>query len=145
MKKKGSPLKPNAMVSVGKRSDRPKGEALPSTAKRAKRARSDAKASTKACEFPPGVKAAIYERDGGRCVICGAPGAPNAHYIPRSQLGLGIVENGVTLCASCHRKYDHTGMRTAYGKIIRQHLDRFYPGFPDEDRVYHKLPKELRL
>ena len=103
------------------------------------------KASTKACEFTPEVKAAIYERDEGRCVICGAPGAPNAHYIPRSQLGLCIIETGVTLCAACHHDYYHTGIRKHHGQIIKIYLDGFYPDFPDEDRIYHKLPKELRV
>ena len=102
------------------------------------------KASTKACEFTPEIKATIYERDGGRCVICGAPGAPNAHYIPRSQLGLGIEQNIVCICRECHDKQHARG----YGELVRrrmkEHLDRFYPGFPDEDRVYHKLPKEMR-
>lgn len=71
----------------------------------------------------------------------GIPG--RALYSPVA--ALGIVENGVTLCRACHHDYDHTGMRRHHGQIIKMYLDGFYPDFPDEDRVYHKLPKELRL
>ena len=39
---------------------------------------------TKALSITPKVKKTVYERDGGRCVLCGSPhGLPEAHYIPR--------------------------------------------------------------
>ena len=100
---------------------------------------------SRALEFPPEVRAAMYERDEGLCVICGKLGIPNAHFIPRSQGGLGIEENGVTLCPDCHHGYDHSGAREYYEALIRQYLDSFYPDFPDEDRIYHKYPKEMRV
>lgn len=105
------------------------------------------KAMTKATDISREVKQAVAERDGGICIIpgCGCAGTPNAHYIPRSQGGLGIEENIVTLCPACHHDYDHTGMRRHHGQIIKIYLDGFYPGFPDEDRIYHRYPKELRV
>lgn len=37
------------------------------------------------------------ERDGGYCIVCGRPGSPWCHYIPRAHGGLGIAENIITL------------------------------------------------
>lgn len=104
------------------------------------------KASTKACEISPEVKCAVAERDGGICVICGRNvGLPEGHYIPRSKLGMGIPENVVCICRECHDKQHARG----YGELVRrrmkEYLEEKYPGFPDEDRVYHKYPEELRL
>ena len=68
----------------------------------------------KACDIPARVKREVWERDQGRCVLCGASvnTAPNAHYISRAHGGLGIPENIVTLCTgfgpgSCHDRYDN--------------------------------------
>ena len=93
---------------------------------------------TKALSIPPEVKQAVYERDEGSCVICGRAGNPNAHFIARSQGGLGIEENIVTLCPNCHRDYDISEKRSFYRELIREHLDTHYPNFSDEDRVYKK-------
>ncbi len=80
------------------------------------------------------VKMRVYERDKGRCVICDAPGAPNAHYISRAQGGLGIEENIVTLCTRCHREYDQTIHRGAYRIMIKRYLDHYYDT-EDSERV----------
>ena len=80
------------------------------------------------------VKEKVYIRDKGRCVICDAPGAPNAHYISRAQGGLGIEENIVTLCARCHREYDQTIHREAYRCMIKSYLDHHYD-MPDSKRI----------
>ena len=54
---------------------------------------------TKATSIPKSVKEAVYERDGGRCILCGRNnGEPVAHVIRRSQGGKGIEQNIVTLC-----------------------------------------------
>ena len=78
---------------------------------------------TKARDFDRNTKFAISERDSidgwPCCVFCGAA-APselawsNAHYIARSQGGLGIEQNGLTLCPICHRKYDQKWVETVY-------------------------------
>lgn len=93
---------------------------------------------TKALAIPAKVKERVFERDEGRCVICGKLGNPEAHYIARSQSGLGIEQNIVTLCRDCHRDYDNSYKRSFYRKIIKEHLDTHYPNFSDEDRVYKK-------
>ena len=93
---------------------------------------------TKATSIPIEVKKKVYMRDGGKCVVCGKPGLPNAHYIRRSQGGLGIEENVVTLCPECHHDYDNGFKREEIGAWLSEYLDKWYPDFPDEKRVYSK-------
>lgn len=55
------------------------------------------------------VRTKVLDRDKGRCIGCDnprTPPQPNAHIIPRSQGGLGIEENIVTLCVRCHNMWD---------------------------------------
>ena len=84
---------------------------------------------SKATDIPQKVKQAVWERDGGRCVICGNTHnvMPNAHFISRANGGLGIEENVVTLCTEltpnkCHRKYDFgtKAEREAIGEQIEE-------------------------
>lgn len=104
---------------------------------------------TKALAIPRAVKAAVGERDSveGRpcCVACGAP-APaenplaysNAHYVPRTQGGLGIEENVVTLCPGCHRLYDQSTHRGMYRKIICDYLRARYDNWKESKLTYQK-------
>ena len=80
----------------------------------------------KACDISQKVKKIVWERDGGKCVICGnsCNVMPNAHYISRAHGGLGIEENVVTMCSEftdnqCHRKYDF-GTKAEREKIKKQ-------------------------
>ena len=42
---------------------------------------------TRRLDITPRVKEEVWERDGGRCILCGtSEAAPNAHYIARSYL-----------------------------------------------------------
>lgn len=95
----------------------------------------------RACDFTPDEKQAIYERDGGLCVLCGRPGAPNAHYISRAQGGLGIEENGLTLCHACHMRYDQTEARPMLRVVFRKYLSAKYRGWNEENLVYKKYNK----
>ena len=96
------------------------------------------KKRTKALMIPPEVKAKVWERDGGRCIVCGSRNAAaNAHYIARSHGGLGIEENVLTLCAECHRKYDQTTARRTLRPFFRGYLQKMYPGW-DESRLIYK-------
>lgn len=102
---------------------------------------------TKARDFDRKTKFAIAERDSidgwPCCVYCGAA-APdtiawsNAHYIARSQGGLGIEWNGLTLCPICHRKYDQTTARKEMREFFREYLRMFYFGWNEEDLIYRK-------
>lgn len=95
---------------------------------------------TKATGIPQHVKEAVFERDGGRCVRCGrVKGAfPNAHFIPRSQGGLGIEENILTLCWPCHYEYDNSANRGKLREEFRQYLMRKYPDWDEQELTYRK-------
>lgn len=100
---------------------------------------------TKARAFTEDAKTAIAERDRHEgwpcCVYCGAA-APeklawsNAHFISRAQGGLGIPENGLTLCPACHRKYDQTTARREMRNFFREYLKSKHPGW-DESKLYY--------
>ena len=93
---------------------------------------------TKECTICQAVKETVYKRDRGQCVLCGKPGLPEAHYIPRSRGGLGIEQNIVTLCRPCHDLMDNTTARESLLRRVKEHLDLWYPNFTDEQRIYHK-------
>lgn len=102
---------------------------------------------TKARDFDRKAKAAIAERDSidgwPCCVYCGAaaPAAlawSNAHYIARSQGGLGIPENGLTLCPACHRRYDQTDERERMRGFFREYLNEKYEAWNENALTYRK-------
>lgn len=98
---------------------------------------------TKATQIPKAVKIAVYERDGGRCVLCGAnDGEPNAHIVARSQGGKGIEPNVVTLCYRCHRRYDQTTERHALRAQLERYIKQFYPDWDERDMIYRKYEFE---
>lgn len=94
---------------------------------------------TKALDIPPAVKAAVWERDGQCCILCGSPryAFPNAHYISRAQGGLGVEENIVTLCQTCHDRYDNGAGRQQTKAEIRAYLMGKYPDW-DEGRLCYR-------
>ena len=92
-----------------------------------------------ATNIPKSVKEAVYKRDGGRCIVCGKQGIPNAHYIRRSHGGLGIEQNIVTLCTTCHNDFDNGQYREQIGAVVREYLQqRYYPNWHEEDLAYNK-------
>lgn len=93
---------------------------------------------TKYTNISAAVKKAVYIRDNGRCVLCGKPGDPWCHVIPRSKGGLGREENVVTLCLDCHRCYDQGTERKALYAILVAYLKGFYPDWNREDMIYRK-------
>lgn len=99
----------------------------------------------KATQISTKVKTAVYDRDNGLCVVCGRPGYPNAHYIPRSAGGLGIEENIVTLCMECHDRFDFGDGETmaGIGDRIREYLMEHYPEWDEEKLVYRKYGGEI--
>lgn len=103
---------------------------------------------TKARDFDQNAKTAISERDSidgwPCCINCGRPapqGKPtafsNAHFISRAQGGLGIPENGLTLCPECHRKYDQTTARKEMREFFREYLKSKYQDL-DESKLYYR-------
>jgi len=103
---------------------------------------------SKATDISMSVKKKVWERDNGRCVVCGNNYnvMPNAHYISRNKGGLGIEQNVVTLCTEltenkCHRKYDFgtEEERELIGSIIREYLKSKYDNWNEEDLIYKKF------
>lgn len=97
---------------------------------------------TKALEIPPKVKEKVLERD-VCCVWCGKQGQPNAHYIARSQGGLGIEENILTLCYGCHRRYDQSTERQKMRAYFTEYLKSKYPDWDEKKLVYQKYGGKL--
>ena len=98
---------------------------------------------TKACDIPPRVKKAVFERDEGCCVWCGKQGEPNAHFIPRSQGGLGIEENILTLDWGCHLKYDQSTDRPKMRAFFKEYLKSKYPDWDEAKLIYQKYGGNL--
>ena len=102
---------------------------------------------TKAMGFDRKVKTAVSIRDSidgwPCCVFCGLP-APselawsNAHYIARSQGGLGVEENGLTLCPTCHKRYDQTAARDEMRGYFREYLSEHYENWSESTLLYKK-------
>ena len=84
------------------------------------------------------VKKEVYRRDNGRCIFCGRPGLPNAHYISRAHGGLGISENIVTACLDCHRRMDQSPGRKIYLAAAKAYLRGFYEVWDEDDLIYRK-------
>lgn len=93
----------------------------------------------KACDIPQRVKDRVWERDGYKCIICHSRYAfPNSHFIRRSQGGLGIEENIVTMCMTCHSMYDQYIDRKNMEAYIENYLKNLYPNWDRTKLVYKK-------
>lgn len=94
---------------------------------------------TEATAISDKVRREVWERDKGCCIFCGSPYArAEAHYIPRSQGGMGIAKNILTVCSECHRQLDESSKRQTKLAIAREYLESIYPDWNEEDLIYHK-------
>ena len=93
---------------------------------------------TKALQISPETKRRVRERDKDLCVLCNSQGYPDAHYISRAQSGMGIEQNVVCLCPSCHAAYDQSEFRRVLGVEIKAYLMKCYPDWDEADLVYRK-------
>ena len=55
-------------------------------------------------KFSKAVRDKVYERDQGRCRMCGRLGTELHHVVFRSQGGRGVFTNALTLCSKHHRE-----------------------------------------
>lgn len=93
---------------------------------------------TRACQIKPKVREAVEKRDGGRCIFCGAIGRGEAHYIARSHGGLGIEQNILTVCRSCHDKLDNSTKREEMKAEAKIYLQLIYDNWNEDDLIYKK-------
>ena len=85
---------------------------------------------TKALAISENVKRHVAQRDSINgipcCVWCGKPGQPWCHIMKRSQGGMGIETNIVTLCPDCHRKFDDSTERPKIMQFICEYMKKQY-------------------
>ena len=108
---------------------------------------------TKQTAIPASVKAAVALRDSvhgpATCIICGASGGPHCHIVRRSQGGMGIEQNIVTLCGPCHYALDEGlylnrlrpfGLKSQQDvkEFVVDYIKGFYPDWTEESVKYHK-------
>lgn len=88
--------------------------------------------------IPKAVKEKVYERDGGRCIFCGRPGLPEAHYVSRARGGLGVERNILTLCRPCHDAMDNGKYIKAFRAEAKAYLMKQYEDWNEEELIYRK-------
>lgn len=94
-------------------------------------------------DIPIEVKRKVFERDNRRCIYCHKNnGIPNAHFKRRSQGGLGIEQNIVTLCPKCHKDFDNGFKREELENYIREYLKFKYGQNWNEAELIFKKTKE---
>jgi len=62
------------------------------------------------------------------------------HYVPKSQLGLGIEQNGIEGCRYHHTMLDNgnKGRRLEMLAMMRDYLKSIYPNWNREKLIYRK-------
>ncbi len=98
---------------------------------------------TKACEIKPKVREEVERRDSidGHpcCIFCGSSDARGeGHFIKRSQGGLGIPQNLVTVCRYCHHEMDDGNNREYYMDVAENYLRSQYPDWNKDDLIFKK-------
>lgn len=94
---------------------------------------------TIACSISPETRRMVEERDEHRCVFCGSSNCRGeAHYIRRSQGGLGIPENLLCVCRSCHYQFDEGQAKELYRAKAEEYLKSKYPEWDRSKLVYDK-------
>ena len=96
---------------------------------------------SKACQISEKTKEKVWNRDDRRCIFCGkyVPiDCANAHYIKRSQGGLGIEENIFTACWRCHWEEDFGKEQLERREYVKKHLKSKYEGWNEKDLYYNK-------
>ena len=87
------------------------------------------------------MRAKVYARDSFDgcpcCIICGRPYPQIHHYIERSRGGLGIEENLVCLCATCHARL-HGSQYRVMTSHIRRYLMNKYPYWNERALIKEK-------
>lgn len=93
---------------------------------------------TKFTAISPATKKKVWQRDFGRCVLCGSTNAgPHCHFVRRSQGGLGTEENIWTGCQRCHGAFDSESTDGPLHDRMRDYFKTLYPQW-DESKLKYK-------
>lgn len=85
-------------------------------------------------------RAAVFARDGGRCVFCGAP-AQDAHHLLERRLwsdGGYHPDNGIAVCAACHLDCERTLRSVEEGRAAAGIVTVLLPDHLERDATYDK-------
>lgn len=85
-------------------------------------------------------KAAVFERSGGRCVLCGGP-AVDAHHILDRKLfhdGGYYLSNGAAVCEDDHWRCETTELSVEHVRKAAGILDWTLPAGMPRDKTYDK-------
>lgn len=109
---------------------------------------------TKLLQFSKETREAIYKRDNYSCLFCRLGYHivgknlssiefnifDAMHFINKSQMGLGIEENGVCGCRYHHSLLDNgnKGLRKEMLSIMEEYLKSKYPDWNKDDLIYRK-------
>lgn len=96
---------------------------------------------TKAVDITFETKEKVWNRDDNQCIFClkyVPVDCANAHYIKRSQGGLGIEQNVFTACYECHYQEDFGQKQDEYRERARRHLQNKYENWDEKDLYYDK-------
>ena len=94
---------------------------------------------SKACDISPKVRKEVLERDNHQCIVCGSNyGLQIAHYISRARGGLGIPQNLVAMCPSCHFQFDNGKLHSQIKSLVQEHLKAHYEDWEEQDLIYTK-------
>ena len=96
---------------------------------------------SKACDITQSIKEIVWIRDSGKCIYCHKwvpVSCANAHFIKRSQGGLGIPQNIVTLCLECHYQEDFGQDTKLYEEYIENYLKDIYGANWDKSKLIYK-------
>lgn len=101
-------------------------------------------------EFSTAARKAIHKRDMESCFFCQAGyhmenacrygGLQIMHVVPRSQMGLGVEQNGVLGCIGHHELMDNgnRGLRGEMQAMLEDYMQDMYPGWSREAVTYSK-------
>lgn len=96
---------------------------------------------SKACQISMKTKQIVWERDSERCIFCGRwvpVHFANAHFIKRSQGGLGIPENIFTACSDCHWEEDLGVHQQIYRGTAEDYLRNYYGSSWNRESLIYK-------
>lgn len=107
---------------------------------------------TRKLQFSTKEKKKIMERDYGTCLFCnldfhmesttqmGYDVKDIMHFIPKSDMGLGIEQNGVVGCRYHHMLLDNgnKGLRDQMLGFMKEHLQAHYKDWNEKNLRYSK-------